>query len=112
MRRPPLLMLDGPRATKLVLLVGGLLSLGAWIAPFASRLAAPWLAAVAAMFLLYGALGWLSYRSPRARFVAGALAALLTLAIAWLSFAHLGLLAGGIAVTLGCLVPARKVDVP
>lgn len=109
MRTPPLAMLDGPRAAKLLLVVGGLVWLGGWVAPVAPGLAAPWLALVLAVLALYGGLGWLSYRG-RVRFVAAGLAALLTFAIAWVSFSHLGLLAGGIAVTIGCLIPARKAD--
>lgn len=104
-------MLDGPRAAKLLLLVGGLLWLGGWSAWLARGVAPAWVAAILSFLVAYGALGALSYRSAPARYGAAIASALLTGVIAWVSFSDLRFLAGGAAVTAGCLVPARAAGV-
>lgn len=102
-------MMEGARVAKVALIVGGIVWLGGWVAVGArAELASPWLAAGLATLLAYGALGWLSYRGARVRVAAASAAALLTFAIAWVSFAHFGLVLGGLAVTGGCLVPAER----
>lgn len=59
------------------------------------------------VILGYGLLGALSYGPGRLRVLAGAGCALLTLAVAWATFTHLLLLAGGLAATAGALMRPR-----
>lgn len=107
-RTLPLLMLDGPRAAKLLLLVGGLVWLGGWSAWLSRGVAPAWVAAMFGFLVAYGGLGALSYRGARARYAAAVVSAALTGIIAWFSFSHIGFLAGGVAVTVGCVVPPRR----
>jgi hypothetical protein len=108
-RRPSSgIMIDGARVAKLLLIVGGLVWLAAWVSAGTPGLAPLWLGLSALGLLAYGALGWFSYRGPRARYAAATMSALLTVAILFASFAHLGLLVGGIAIAAGCLVPTRR----
>lgn len=102
-------MLDRTRAAKVALLVGGIVELGGWLAAGArGGLTLPWLVVGLAALLAYAAFARLSYGGARARFAAAGAAALLTFAIAWVSFSHLGLVLGGLAVVGGCLVPAAR----
>lgn len=99
----------GMRRAKLALLVGGTLWLAAWVAGAAFRGLSPaWASAGAALLVLYGGLGWASYRGRAWRRLATVASALLTFAVAWVSFTHVGLLLGGLAVTVGCLVPPAR----
>lgn len=66
------------------------------------------IAGLALVIVGYAFLGALSYGPGRLREVAAGGALLLTLAVAWATFTHLLLLVGGIGVTLGALIRARR----
>lgn len=91
------------RRVKLALVALGTLWLAGWVA-FGAQVgfAGGWIGVGFAFVAAYALAGWISYRGERGRLVGVSTAAVLTLAVAIVSFFHFGLLAGGVAVTLGC----------
>lgn len=93
------------RRVKLLLLASGALWLAGWVA-FGARagFSGPWVGVGILAVALYAFAGWVSYHGERGRLVGVSTAAALTLAVAIVSFFHVALLAGGLAVTAGCVL--------
>lgn len=91
------------RRVKLGLVVGGTLWLAGWVGFGAQAgFAGPWIGVGILAIALYAVAGWISYRGERGRLAGVSTAALLTLVVAMMSFFHVALLLGGLAVTVGC----------
>lgn len=100
--------MDGTRAAKLGLILAGIATITGFAGWAMTRgLAGAWTGAALLAIGAYALCGYASF-APRGRWPATIGAAALTLAIAWVSFTHLGLLLAGLAIAAGCAPPGQE----